>query len=120
MEVALARKEAQDAFGDRRVRNQAGQARVIVFTGGERRPPPFGSWRATSAERLNLSLALQARRDANVWQSAARDWTMNADQVEACREYAADYRRTARDHLADARLAKAARLTSRYHGRIAA
>jgi hypothetical protein len=76
--------------------------------------------RTTIAERLHLSLALLARRDANVWQSAARDWTMNADQVETCREYAADYRRIARDRLADARLAKADRLTSRYHGRIAA
>jgi hypothetical protein len=76
--------------------------------------------RRVIAERLHLSLALQARRDANVWQSATRDWSMNADQAETCRDYAADYRRIARDHLADARLAKAARLTSRYHGRIAA
>lgn len=76
--------------------------------------------RRVIAERLHLSLALKARRDANVWQSTARDWTMNADQAETCREYAADYRRIARDHVADARLAKAARLTSRYHGRIAA
>ena len=45
---------------------------------------------------------------------------MNDDQLEECREYAADYRRIARDHLADARLAKAARLVSRYYGRIAA
>jgi hypothetical protein len=73
-----------------------------------------------TAERLHLSLALQARRDANTWGAAARYWSMNADQVETCRDYAADYWRIARDHLADARLAKAARLTSRYHGRIAA
>src|ERR1700680_417926 len=55
----------------------------------------------------HLSLALQARRDANVWAAAAREdgWQMNDDQLEECREYAADYRRIARDHLADARLA---------------
>jgi hypothetical protein len=69
---------------------------------------------------LAANAALQARRDGNVWQSAARDWTMNADQVETCRDYAADYRRIARDHVADARLAKTTRLVSRYHGRIAA
>lgn len=73
-----------------------------------------------TAERHHLSLALEARRDANVWQSAARDWTMNADQTDACRDYAADYRRIAWDPLADARLARATRLTSRHHGRIAA
>lgn len=75
-----------------------------------------------TAERFHLSLALQARRDANTFGTAARKdgWQMNDDQLEECRDIVAGYRRIARDHIADARLAKAARLTSRYHGRIAA
>lgn len=75
-----------------------------------------------TAELLHISLALQARRDANTWAAAAREdgWQLNDDELETCRDYAADYRRIAWDHLADARLAKTARLTSRYHGRIAA
>jgi hypothetical protein len=73
-----------------------------------------------TAELRHIALALQARRDADMWQAASRDWTMNAEQIEACSEYAADYRRIARHHLADARLAKAACLTSHWHSRLAA
>ncbi len=70
-------------------------------------------------ELHHIALALQARRDAELWQAASRDWALNRDQVEACRDYASDYRRIAREHIAEARLAKAKRRTSRWRGRIA-
>jgi hypothetical protein len=73
-----------------------------------------------AADSRHVALALQARRDANLWQAASRDWALNRDQVEQCRDYASDYRRIAREHLADARLAKAKRRTSRWRGQMSA
>lgn len=70
-----------------------------------------------TAYALHLSLALSARRDANVFSAAAREdaWFLNQDQIDMYRDAAADSRRDARAHLAAAARAKL-RADFRAHG----